>query len=285
MSALRPFLARVLLLAALLVGLAPGPALARSLSSDQIWWFHDHNVRADEEVNGNLIVMFGNATVAGKVHGDVVVLGGDLVTEPGYQIDGSVKNLPDLSLAAIAPWLVPSGLSPFASENRHLVVALAFGLANVLMFLIFPLRVRLALERVERHPGLSAAAGGLTVIAVVPLAVLLLLSIIGIPLIALEVAGVVAGACLGESAVALLVGRRLYELLLPKKTPSPLLALMIGLVVVKAAEIAPVVGWSVRAIVWLVGLGATILAFVRESSFRTFAGLPAAPHPAGGPQN
>jgi hypothetical protein len=81
----------------------------------------------------------------------------------------------------------------------------------------------------------------------------------------LEVAAVFAGVWLGTGAVALLVGRRLCELVLPQVTPSPLLALILGLVVVSAAEIVPIVGWAVTALVWLVGIGAAVLAFIRSA--------------------
>ena len=114
---------------------------------------------------------------------------------------------------------------------------------------------------------LSAAAGTLAFVAVLPIAILLALSIIGIPLIVLEFAALFAGLWIGQAAVSLLIGRRLYELARPHTTPSPLGALIVGLVVVSAAEILPVVGWAVTALVWLVGLGAAVLAFWRDMHF------------------
>jgi len=142
------------------------------------------------------------------------------------------------------------------------------------VFLLFPLRMRLALDRVERHPGLSAAVGTGAIVAILPVALLLLISIVGIPLIALEAAALFAGVWIGTGAVALLVGRRLWELAMPRTTPAPLAALILGLVVVSAAEIVPVVGWAVTALVWLVGLGATILAFIKPNTWSTFAQRP-----------
>jgi hypothetical protein len=136
----------------------------------------------------------------------------------------------------------------------------------LLVFLLFPVRMRLALDRVERHPGLAALIGACAIVALLPLAIVLLVSIVGIPLIVLEVAAVFVGIWLGTGAIALLVGRRLSELLLPSMTPSPLWALVLGLVVVSAAETVPYVGWAVTALVWLVGLGASILAFIRSTS-------------------
>jgi hypothetical protein len=105
-------------------------------------------------------------------------------------------------------------------------------------------------------------------------AVLLVLSIVGIPLVALEIAALLAGLWIGQAAVSLLIGRRLFELLIPKTTPSPLAALVLGLVVITAAEMVPIVGWAVTATVLVVGLGATILGFVGEGVFRpvTFSG-------------
>jgi hypothetical protein len=117
-------------------------------------------------------------------------------------------------------------------------------------------------------------------VAVIPVALLLVVSIIGIPLVVLEAAALLAGIWIGKAAVAILVGRRLLELVRPHATPSPLGALSVGLLIVTAAEIVPVAGWAVTATIWLVGLGAAILGFVRESSFAAFT--PAAPGP--GPQ-
>jgi hypothetical protein len=131
--------------------------------------------------------------------------------------------------------------------------------------LLFPMRMRLAHDRVERHPGLAAAVGILAAIAAVPIALVLLVSIVGIPLIALEIAALLGGVWLGSGAVALVVGRRLSELVVPSVTPSPLWALVLGLVVVSAAETVPFVGWAVTAIVWVVGLGASILACLRSA--------------------
>ena len=109
---------------------------------------------------------------------------------------------------------------------------------------------------------------------------MLLLSIVGIPLIVLEIAAAVfAGVWIGQGAVALLVGRRLAELAHPSGTPSPLIALVLGLVVVSGgAEIVPVVGWAVTALISLIGLGAAILTLVRDpgvpGSFRSPIGGP-----------
>ena len=226
------------------------------------YMFRDVTIAPDDVVNGDLNVIFGNATVEGTVHGDVNVIGGNCETSNGT-IDGEVNCVQTASFGALAPWAGSYFEDlPFAKESHQLSMTLTANLIVFLMFLLFPMRVRLALARVETHPGLAAIVGTLAFVAVIPLAILLLLSIVGIPLIALEIAAVFAGVWIGQGAIALLVGRRLSELVRPNTTPSPLAALILGLVVVSAAEIVPVVGWLVTALMILVGLGAAVLGFV-----------------------
>jgi hypothetical protein len=178
-------------------------------------------------------------------------------------------------------------------ENRRLTGWLAYSVIVLLAFLIFPVRVRAALDRVEHHPGLSAGVGVIALVAIFPIAMLLFISFIGWPLIPVEFLAVFAAILIGYAALSMLIGRRLYEMILPRTTPSPVAALVLGLIVVAAAGMVPGIGPLVIALVCLVGLGAAILAFVRETAFMgpighapsaTAGGGPGAPRPPiGGP--
>ncbi|MGD0475328.1 MAG: hypothetical protein ABSB70_19240 [Candidatus Velthaea sp.] len=254
------------ILVGLLAAFAPLPAFAHAHDGSVTKFFSDAVVDPDETIDGDLNVVFGNATIAGHVTGNVNVIGGSCSVLDTGTVDGDEHCVWNDAGSALTPLVAASsGFDGFARSDRRLFVKLASSAIVVLMFLLFPMRMRLALDRVERHPGLAAAVGVATFIAVVPVAILLILSLIGIPLIMLEVAALFAGVWLGTGAVALLVGRRLCELVLPQVTPSPLIALVLGLVVVSAAEIVPIVGWAVTALVWLVGIGAAVLAFVRSA--------------------
>jgi hypothetical protein len=258
-------------LLAVLAAFAPLPASAHAHDGSVTKFFSDAVVDPDETIDGDLNVVFGNATIAGHVTGNVNVIGGSCSVLDTGAVDGEEHCVWN-DAGALSPLVAASsGFDGFARSDRRLFVKLASSAIVVLMFLLFPMRMRLALDRVERHPGLAAAVGVVTFIAVVPIAILLILSLIGIPLIVLEVAALFAGVWLGTGAVALLVGRRLCELVLPRVTPSPLIALILGLVVVSAAEIVPIVGWAVTALVWLVGIGAAVLAFIRSAGGGPFA--------------
>jgi hypothetical protein len=273
----------VILSAAVLFAASSGIAQARTYSHSKTVLFGNLTLGPDDEVYGDLNIIFGDATCDGAtIHGDVNTVGGTFTELGGCQVDGQIVNLwQGDSVQAYAPWLPSlSSAGDLFNQNSKLMYHFAYGVIVLVVFLLFPVRVRVALDRVERHPGLSAAVGALAMVAVLPVAFLLVVSIVGIPLVLLEAAALLAGIWLGQGAVAILVGRRFLELVRPNTTPSPLAALVVGLVIVSAAEIVPVAGWAVTATIWLVGLGAAILGFVHESSFAAFA--PAAPGP--GPQ-
>jgi hypothetical protein len=274
------------MLVALLTGFLPAAASAHAHDGSVTKFFSDAYVGPDETIDGDLNVVFGNARVEGHVTGDVNVIGGSCAVSDSGEVDGNTNCVWNDAATALSPLEVASSsLEGFAQIDRRLFVKVASCAIVALMFLLFPVRMRLALDRVERHPGVSAAVGVASFIAVVPLAILLILSLIGIPLIVVEVAALFAGVWLGTGAIALLVGRRLCELAIPQLTPTPLAALVLGLIVVSAAEIVPIVGWAVTALVWLVGLGAAVLAFVRNTpGSALFLGVPAGGRPPiGGP--
>jgi len=219
-------------------------------------------VEPGQLVQGDLTVIAGNATIAGTVDGNVDVIGGDLYERPGAVITGQVHMLGGEVVSDVVPWSAPERTPAFG--DYRMLWHIASDLIVVLFFLIFPMRTRIALDRLERHPGLCAAVGLFGWVAVLPLALLLLCTIILIPFIALEAVAIVGAVFLGKAALGLLVGRRLCELLKPSSTPAPLVALIAGLVLVTAAELVPVIGILVTAFVFLIGMGAAILAFTGE---------------------
>lgn len=257
---------------AIVASMAPASArMLHAVTHGGVYYGEDVVVNSDQVVDGDITVVGGSADIQGTVHGDVTTYGGKIDTEPGSEVTGNTNEY-----NGFTSWVPWAPTATIARENEHLMVRLAYSVLVILAFLIFPVRVRTALDRVEHHPGLSAAVGVLALIAVVPIGILLLISFIGWPLIPVEIIAIFAGILIGQAALGVLIGRRLYELIRPHGTPSPLAALILGLVVISAAEILPIVGGLVTGLVCLVGLGAAVLAFIRET---TFMGPSAAPRP------
>ncbi|HVS45464.1 MAG TPA: hypothetical protein VMS32_02245 [Verrucomicrobiae bacterium] len=253
------------------------PARASTLIVDHGGvYFGDVVVERDQVVHGDLTVLGGNATVEGEIDGDLNVVGGSVDQRPGSTITGEVTDVGGDGAPTIAPWL-PS------MHGWRITLGIFADIVVLLVFLIFPARVRIALDRLERHPGLCGAVGLGGFVAVIPLAIVLAMTVVLIPLVPAELVALVAGIFIGKAALSLLVGRRLCEMLQPNATPSAAAALLVGLVLVTAAELVPIVGGLVTGLVWMVGLGAAILAFVNERGFGPPAAAEASRAPIAGP--
>lgn len=222
-------------------------------------------VEPGQVVEGDLTVIFGDATNAGVVEGDVNVIGGNYDPRPGGLVTGQVTQIGGALTRDVVPWAPSDSMYGPLMPDHRLLWRISWNLLALLVFLIFPLRTRMVLDRLERHPGLSVAVGVLGYVAVLPLAVLFAITILLIPLIALEFVFLIAAVFLGTAALALLIGRRLCELISPARTPSPLAALLVGIAMITAAELVPVIGTLVMIFVGVIGLGATLLSFAGES--------------------
>jgi hypothetical protein len=255
-------------------------AEARSINHGGTYW---GSVRVDpmQVVDGDLNVMFGNVENDGRITGDVNVVGGNI--ENHGLIDGQEHAIGGEVVDAVVPW------APFAttsssstSIDNSLWWRITWDVVVLVVFLIFPVRTRMALGRLESHPGLATAAGLIGWVALLPIALLLAVTVILIPLIPVELVLLGAAVFVGHAALALLIGRRFYELLQPTATPTPLVALILGIVLLTAAELVPIVGILVTLLVGLIGVGAVILTFIDQSP-PMLGGAPSAGPPISGP--
>lgn len=278
----RAILVFFVFVAALAVVAAPALADVQSVYHGGTY-FGDVVVEPGQVVDGDLNVVFGDVTIEGTVLGNVNVVGGDAILQPGAAVAGRINTAGGRVVREVIPWAPNAFGNDAYHRNDGLFWHLACDIIVLLIFLIFPLRTRMALDRLERHPGLCTAIGLLGWVAVIPVAILFCVTIVLIPLVLLELAALVAGVCIGSAAIALLIGRRLFEAINPNATAAPLGALVVGLVLLTVAELVPVAGAFVTLLVGLIGLGAAIVAFVNE---QRFAGAPPNPisHPhIGGP--
>ncbi|MBD5636145.1 MAG: hypothetical protein IAI49_16880 [Candidatus Eremiobacteraeota bacterium] len=249
-------------------------------------WFSEETIGDGDDVEGDVDIFFGSVscTDGGHIEGNVHKFFGEFAADDGCVVDGRVTSAFDEgSLVPATPWVGQLN-DDFSAQNRAVYKKIGWDVVVLFAFLLFPVRVRIALDRVEKHPGLSAGAGTIAVLAALPVAVMLMITVIGIPVIVLEFAALLACLWIGWAAVALVIGRRLLELVRPHAPPSPLAALVAGLIVVTAAQTLPLVGWAVTSLMILISLGAALLGFVRETSFHSFTGASRLPEP-GPPMN
>ena len=266
--------------------------------SPQIVTYGDITVPADKTVNqvvalrGNILVdgtvarqavaILGNVQVNGHVKGQVVVVGGGVELGPDARVDGQIVALGGPLKKAegasnggqVVQFKVFNDISGFnawltKALSRGSLLAFGAGLAwawliagiFLLLYLItaalFPKAAVKCAETLELHPGTVFLSALIT--AIVKPIISLLLAVTGIGLLVLIPASL-ALAIFGKTAILAWAGRRIT---LPLKlTQHPVLAVLIGGVLIALLYCVPVLGILLWKFTGFLGTGAVVYAVI-----------------------
>lgn len=252
------------------------------------------DVVVEGKVVGNVVVMAGNADVlaGAEINGDVVVIGGILTEEPEVLIHGERVEFKDLSVSL-------QGFSDFFGSHSRFFgfffVPLQFFVSVILSFLIVLFlkdRVVRMHEHVQKGVLKSFGAGFLVVFigtfVVCFLAVILLITLIGIPLALVLIVSCVAIFIIARTVFVYSLGIRVNEVL-KIQTQSPFAVVLVGTAALylpallgygisvlpyggPVGAILKLIGWAISVFAYLVGLGALFL-----SRFGGRSDIPASP--------
>jgi len=205
-------------------------------------------------------VMLGPESVVGR---NVVSVGGAIDKSEGAEVQGDIVevNIPGLASALTAAfWSNWEGLR-WALTIISFIAFLGFLALALLTVALLPKPVGLISSAVENHTLKVGLWGILAMALIVPLAILLAVSVVGIVLIPLYVFLVVCAFLTGYIAVARLIGNKITIAL---KTPDrPMLwETFWGLIVLWAIGWVPIVGWLVKGLSALLGLGGVIVSLL-----------------------
>jgi hypothetical protein len=250
------------------------------------------SVRVDGRVRDGVVVVGGNLDVGPKadVRGEVVVVGGRVNREPGAQIRGRVS---DVSFGDWSTWSLGGLTLPvvdFGNWGRWLgLLGTAFRVAllAVIMAIIIGL-ARAPVARIGRSAGaepvraflLGLAAEVLFVPALIVGSLGLIVTIIGIPLVAIlvpiAIGGIFIAMLLGFTAVTCRLGEWLEDRF-SWRADSALVATALGLMLIvgptmlaRFVGVAPApirissfallaTGVVIEFVVWTIGLGAALM--------------------------
>lgn len=239
----------------------------------------------DGRVEHDVAVIGGTLRVGPKavIRGDVVTVGGEAIIDPAAQISGDVEHstviLPDITIGVGRFF---EGWWPVVRFGTTLMRLGIVFIAALLLIVVAPRW----LEGIAHHAGSSPATSALFGVAgqilfapaMVFLAVVLAISVIGIPLL-LAFPFLMGAAVLlwiaGYSAVAMTLGARVRGN--PARiSDTPLVDLFVGILLISGVTLIAhglamgaggfgpfawmlrVVGWVIEWIAWTVGLGAAL---------------------------
>lgn len=216
-------------------------------------------------VQGTITSYGGTITLDATAHvqGDVRSYGGGITKAAGARVDGSLERNHSTSFSLTnLPFLNPFGFSdPIAS------IAIWIVLAAVLAHW-FPQRtLRIGGMMFDRMPR-SLAVGALSWVLGLILAVILALTIIGIPLTLAIVLVLAVGGIFGNVAMGWLIGRALLQRF-ARREQAPIWEAMLGVAILALIESIPVVGFLLSIFIALLGVGATLLSRFGSNRWRT----------------
>ncbi len=214
------------------------------------------------EVDDGVLAIGGSVvlTKTAAVGGDVASVGGVIVVAKDAEIGG---NLTEINSTNIYETLINSVNSEWSGWS-WVFALISLSMLTVILCMalltaaLLPRQVIVVSEAISENTFKVILTGVLALIAIAPLALLLTISVIGIALIPLEVILVVLTALLGFIAVSRLIGSWALNLG-GKKDAGVVRQTFWGLVIIWIIGWIPYLGWMIKAIAIVTGLGATLI--------------------------
>jgi len=245
--------------------------------------------RVDGAVSGDVVALAGNVDVAGQVGGDVVALAGGVQLEPGARVGGDVRAAEGATLAEGAQ--VSGTVATVEAERAGpeagilgwlgswLLMTLGAVLLGLLLHWLVPQRAKDATYTTARTDlWRSLGVGVLIAIGLPLIGVLAMLTVIGIPIgVAILFASVLL-AFVGFVVGGFVLGRSLSERSRRGAGWSSLAWMFVGLAILCALALVPVIGNAVWIVASCLGVGAATLAAWRSQRPRVER-APRAPSP------
>ena len=309
---------------------APSSGGGRRTTGERVRVFGDVVVQPDEVINGQVVAVLGSVRVDGEVtdqvvavlgsvdlgpkaivRGDIVSVGGRVRRAAGAQAQGSVTEVAvggSGMRVHMSPWLDDWGPWQFGSFGevprlvgtgvRACLLILVAGIALV----VARRSVEASAQRVSDNPVKATLIGLVAQLMILPVlivtAILLAISIIGIPLLLLlpfVVLFLILMAVVGFTGTAVAIGSAVRRRLAPDAT-APFVSLAVGILVILSplliGRMLSVIGWpatpfamllmgtgfGVELLAWASGFGAVLTnGFNRWQASRAARNVVAAP--------
>ncbi|MEG3435663.1 hypothetical protein V0288_00900 [Pannus brasiliensis CCIBt3594] len=221
----------------------------------------DVSIEKGARVRETAIAIGGDVILGEKarVDGDAYSIGGDIVRGAGASIGGASRVFTEQGR-----WDMHGsrqrGMDGFLFHYllglaSHLLIVLVSGIVGVLLLRWRPRFLLDLADTVRQYPIESILAGLGGIVAVIMLAILLAISLIGIPLLPLLGLSFIGVMLLGTLGVALWIGERAWT----KPDSTIVRQFLVGLLILALIGLVPGAGGLVLSAVNLVGFGAVII--------------------------
>jgi len=227
------------------------------------------SVYVDGIVDGDAVAVGGtiHLGVEAIIHGDAVTVGGTIEEAEGSIIYGTTVDVGSFDFTNIfegkhffgGPWSIPG--IPIGLKFVPLIGLFALVL---LLAVLIPKELSTVASNVKNEPIIMFLWGILGIFLIIPLAIMLAISIVGIVLIPIEILAVFLATLIGYIAVAIIIGKKILRAL-KTDNPSVVLSAILGVLILWLVGLVPFFGSIVKVIVVIIGFGAVVIAVARRN--------------------
>ncbi|KAB3532074.1 bactofilin family protein [Alkaliphilus serpentinus] len=207
-------------------------------------------------IKGNVYIHVKNIEFdsGGKIEGDLVYISEDELDIPKEYIGGTIEhNYPTNSSLPYQLNLLGQQLKRFLLLFRVLFL-ISYLIVGSILIRLFKKPTERAAANIEKSPILGLGIG-LALLVVVPIvAILLMATVIGIPIGGMIFVFYFILIYLSRIPVGLWLGQKIF-----KDSPHPILAFILGSILISAASLIPVVGKLLSFVVLIIGMGISVI--------------------------
>jgi hypothetical protein len=244
----------------------------------------DGTVRIDGRVTGDVISVSGPVRLNGRVEGDLIAVSDRASLGPAARVGGDLRygdERPVLARGASVGGKISkedwadagNGWGWLSVLGWWLAVSVSTLIVGALLVWLAPGALYAAERAVREHLGATIGWGVAIAIGVPLLAILALVTLVGIPFGVALLLAAVPVLLLAYATAAWIVGRRVLR----NRSTSPWAALLAGWGILRLVALIPVAGALVGFAATVVGLGALTVALWQARTPRAPAAGPEAP--------
>ena len=221
------------------------------------------NINVKGDAGGDVVAVLGNIHLypSAKVGGDVVAIGGNIRRDAGAVVKGDVVEiLIGKGGMNIMETVMP--VAGFMSIGGYLMlkILVLLGFIGLAMITISFLTRQIGIisSKAEKQWLKCLIWGVIAALLILPVAFLLAITVVGIPLILIEILLLSVAMSLGYVAVSQLIGKKFTAAV--KKPNQPMIIEIIwGLLILFLVDLVPFIGPIIKGLAAILGFGSAVM--------------------------
>jgi uncharacterized RDD family membrane protein YckC len=275
-----------------MVAILGSVTVSNEASGDVVAILGNIKLATNAVVRGDMVSVLGNIEMGPntKARGDVVAVGGAVERGEGSVVNGEVVGMPGFKW--LGEWLEQCAfkLRPLAPGLGWLwAISGVMLVVYLLIALAFPRPIQACVDEITRRPVTTVLTGLLTKFLVPFVFLILVATGVGLFVVPFLVIALMCAGMIGKIALLQYFGQQLGRQFNLAAIQKPILAFLLGWVMLTLLYLVPVLGFIVYALVGLWAVGAVVLALFsgrrREMPAKPVAPPVADPPPGPGAPN